>query len=76
MNARVKAAVEIVAFLFFSTDVFRELVVRAMIFHKEYCSVLVYIVEPLVRVTEGSHILLLSHIPHRQAYLGEPEAQT
>ncbi len=56
-------------------DVFRELVVRAMIFHKDYYSILVYIAEPLVRVTERSHILLLSQIPHRQAYLGEPEGQ-
>ena len=45
--------------MFFSTDVLRELVVRAMIFHKKYCSVLVYIAEPLFRVTDGSHIMLL-----------------
>ena len=46
-------------FLFFVADDFRELVVRAMIFHKKYSSILVYIAEPLVRVTERSHILLL-----------------
>jgi hypothetical protein len=44
-------------FSFFSTDVFREFLLRAMMFHKKYCSDLVYIAEPLVRVTEGSHIL-------------------
>jgi hypothetical protein len=45
--------------LFFSTDELPELIVRAMIFHKDYSSVLVYIAKPLVRVTEGSHIMLL-----------------
>ncbi len=43
---------ETFALLFFSTDVVRELVVRAMMFHKDYYSDLVYIAEPLVRVTE------------------------
>jgi len=47
--------------LFFSTDVFRELVVRAMIFHKEYYSDLVYIAEPLLRVTGRSHKMLLAN---------------
>jgi len=57
--------------LFFSTDVFRELVVRAMIFHKEYYSDLVYIAEPLMRVTERSHKMLLS-----LASLGESKHET
>ena len=48
-----------VALVFFNTDVFRELVVRAMIFHKKYCSDLVYIAKPRDRVTGRSHILLL-----------------
>ena len=39
------------ALLFFGTDVLRELVFRAMIFHKNYYSDLVYIAKALVRVT-------------------------
>jgi hypothetical protein len=37
--------------LCFCTVSVRLLVVRAMIFHKKYCSELVYIAKPLVRVT-------------------------
>jgi hypothetical protein len=49
-----------------------------MIFHKNYYSDLVYIAEPLMRVTEGSHILLLSlegYIPYRQEYQAQPAVQ-
>jgi hypothetical protein len=53
----VSASVLATDFLFFSTDVVRELVVRAMIFHMNLCSDLVYIAKPLVRVTDRSHIL-------------------
>ncbi|MFW9817581.1 MAG: hypothetical protein ACFFEW_16790, partial [Candidatus Thorarchaeota archaeon] len=42
--------------------VFREFLLRAMMFHKNYCSDLVYIAEPLVRVTEGSHNMLLVYV--------------
>ena len=59
------ASVEILALaflLFFSTDVSREFLLRAMMFHKKYCSTLVYIAEPLVRVTEGSHKMLLLYV--------------
>ena len=44
--------------LFFSTDVFRELLARAIMFHKNYCSDLVYIAEPLLGVTNEGHMLL------------------
>ena len=54
--------------LFFNTDDLRELVARAMMFHKDYYSDLVYIAEPLVRVTEGSHILLLCQTVWRYSF--------
>ena len=41
--------------MFFSTDVVRLLVVRAIIVHKIYCTDLVYIPKPLDRVTTESH---------------------
>ena len=47
---------------FFSTDDFREFLLRAMMFHKNYYSNSVYIAEPLVRVTGSSHILLLLYV--------------
>ncbi|MHA2358686.1 MAG: hypothetical protein ACXAB5_00290, partial [Candidatus Thorarchaeota archaeon] len=64
-------SVETFALLFFSTDLLRELVVRAMMFHKNYYSNLVYIAEPLVRVTERSHILLLSGTSPRRVLLAQ-----
>ena len=41
--------------MFFSTDVFRELLARAIMFHKKYCSDSVYIAKPLVGVTATGH---------------------
>ncbi len=43
---------------FFAVETW-SLVARAIIFHKKYCSDLVYIAKPQFRVTNWSHKLLL-----------------